>query len=301
MSNTEQNQSIENRGWHDDLKLIHGIGSGVEARLNAAGIHTYAQLAELTTDGVAEILKGLVGITPARIARQAWAEQAALYAGADKPQAEPQEEDVPASRQYYETFTIELLLDEESSVRRTRITHVRDAAQESWAGFSIEKMLDFFSSSANLTLLQLAPEKAGESEAEESIAVATSSSPKSQIDLAIIDLLSQETHTSTHLLTKDQPFDLLLKLELSGFPPVNGDKVTVPYTAMVYARQLGSKDKHEVCHVEDTYDVHSGSQIKLHARGLPTGVYRIVADLNVSLPGIPAEPVTSQGSLLQVF
>jgi predicted flap endonuclease-1-like 5' DNA nuclease len=40
-------QPMERPDAPDDLKLISGVGPGIEAKLNALGIYTYAQIASL--------------------------------------------------------------------------------------------------------------------------------------------------------------------------------------------------------------------------------------------------------------
>jgi predicted flap endonuclease-1-like 5' DNA nuclease len=44
----------------DDLKIIKGIGPVIEARLNQAGIYTFQQLGELTTDDLERILGDMI-------------------------------------------------------------------------------------------------------------------------------------------------------------------------------------------------------------------------------------------------
>ncbi len=64
----------------DDLKKIEGIGPKISSVLNAAGIFTFAQLAETTADRIREILEA----EDPRLNRLAdpttWAEQAKLAA-----------------------------------------------------------------------------------------------------------------------------------------------------------------------------------------------------------------------------
>ena len=64
----------------DDLKKIEGIGPKISGVLNAAGIYTFAQLAETTADRIREILEA----EDPRLTRLAdpttWAEQAKLAA-----------------------------------------------------------------------------------------------------------------------------------------------------------------------------------------------------------------------------
>ncbi len=61
-------------GESDDLTRINGIGPVLKDKLNALGITTFAQIADLTPDGVAEIDEQLN--FKGRIEREEWIEQA---------------------------------------------------------------------------------------------------------------------------------------------------------------------------------------------------------------------------------
>ena len=50
---------------------------------------------------------------------------------------------VPVDRQGYETFVVELLVDEHRAVRRTRVVHVQSGAEQRWAGWDRERLLRF--------------------------------------------------------------------------------------------------------------------------------------------------------------
>ena len=56
---------------------------------------------------------------------------------------EPPSASVPVDRQGYETFVVELLVDEHRAVRRTRVVHVQSGAEERWAGWDRERLLRF--------------------------------------------------------------------------------------------------------------------------------------------------------------
>jgi hypothetical protein len=270
----------------DDFKVIRGIGAGVEARMIAAGICTYAQLAAQTPETLAEALMGLVGMTPARVAQKGWIEQAAALVEAGT-EPEPDE----TSRQHYETFTVELLVSEEKMIRRTRITRVQDGTQDSWAGFELEKLVEFIRKNTDLEigipLVQAAP-VVEDIEPEEHLIETV------RADVASIDMMSKGQAQATHMVMQGQPFDVVLKLEISG---AEGIKRDLPYSAWVTARQLGSQKKIEICRVEDVFNVHNGGRLMLKANGLPSGLYRISANLQFG----PSQAVTADGSLLQVF
>lgn len=63
----------------DDLKLIKGIGAGIEAKLNQAGIFSFRQISELSANRIVEVANVLESF-PGRIERDRWVEQASkLY------------------------------------------------------------------------------------------------------------------------------------------------------------------------------------------------------------------------------
>jgi hypothetical protein len=119
----------------DDFQQIQGIGAAIDGRLHDAGILTYQDLAALTPEQIAASLAGLAGLSPARIASQDWAGQAGRLAGPAAPPL-PSEPD-----QHYASFHIELLLDVDDSVRRTKVRHHQSGTDEAWAGWDEGRLL----------------------------------------------------------------------------------------------------------------------------------------------------------------
>ena len=60
---------------HDDLKLISGVGPGLEKKLRDAGITSYSQIAALTPAEIAELEANVIKFT-GRITRDDWIGQA---------------------------------------------------------------------------------------------------------------------------------------------------------------------------------------------------------------------------------
>ena len=119
----------------DDFQQIQGIGAAIDRRLHDAGILTYQDLAALTPEQIAASLAGVAGLSPARIASQDWAGQARRLAGPAAPPL-PSEPD-----QHYASFHIELLLDVDDSVRRTKVRHHQSGTDETWAGWDEDRLL----------------------------------------------------------------------------------------------------------------------------------------------------------------
>jgi hypothetical protein len=55
-------------------------------------------------------------------------------------------------QQPYETFVVELLMDEQRQVRRSRVVHVQTGAEEQWPGWDEERLLRFVVAHGDLPL-----------------------------------------------------------------------------------------------------------------------------------------------------
>jgi hypothetical protein len=116
----------------DDLRLIKGIGPAIERRLQAAGIITFAKLSSLKP---AAIARAVPGRSATRIAAENWIGQARQLASATAPAHRRRRTSVGSGHQHYATFTVELLLNDDNSVRRTRVRHVQSKYEETWGGW----------------------------------------------------------------------------------------------------------------------------------------------------------------------
>jgi hypothetical protein len=133
----------------DDFTLIKGIGPTIAARLRDIGIMTFAQLADLTPD---EIAIRVVGLSAKRIAREKWIKQARKHAS-KKVAVEAHEGRVDREiGQHYATFTVELLLNKDNSVRRTRVTYVQNKTEEAWPGWEELRLVNFIVRCADLPI-----------------------------------------------------------------------------------------------------------------------------------------------------
>ncbi len=127
----------------DDFSLIKGIGPVFSRRLHDSGIVTYHQLASLSPKKLA---KRVGGLSDKIITRQDWIGQAHKL---EHPQIQSIRSTKRPSRriirQHYENFTIEILLDEKKSLRRTRAVHVQSGVADAWAGWDPDHLIDFIS------------------------------------------------------------------------------------------------------------------------------------------------------------
>ena len=123
----------------DDFQKIAGIGQAIERRLHDAGILTYQDMAARSPEQIAASLTDVAGLSSARIASQDWAGQAGRLAG---PAASP----LPSEPdQTYASFHIELLLDVDGSVRRTKVHYYQSEQDEAWPGWDEGRLIALLS------------------------------------------------------------------------------------------------------------------------------------------------------------
>jgi hypothetical protein len=123
----------------DDFQKIAGIGQAIERRLHDAGILTYQDLAARSPEQIAARLADVAGLSSARITSQDWTGQAGRLAGSAAPPL-PSEPD-----QTYASFHIELLLDVDGSVRRTKVHHLQSGQDEAWPGWDEGRLMALLS------------------------------------------------------------------------------------------------------------------------------------------------------------
>lgn len=149
----------------DDFQQIPGIGPAIERRLHEVGILTYHQLATTSPAELAERLRNFAGISASRIEQQDWMAQAQELASAEQEQVTNSEQG-SGNGQHYATFNIELLLDNNSEVRRTRAVYIQGGEQNSWAGWDRERLLRFVEERAAIEAKAEHAEAAHEPEVE---------------------------------------------------------------------------------------------------------------------------------------
>lgn len=152
----------------DDFRQIKGIGPVTEGRLHEANIYTYAQLTAVSPQTLAELLPGF---TPERIQQEDWHGQAEALAAS-------QESTAGGSGQHYATFTVELLLDQDNTVRRTRAVHVQqEENKKSWPGWQPGKLKKFIARHAQVARKSKTPANA---QHEQATAVSATKPPPEQ-------------------------------------------------------------------------------------------------------------------------
>jgi hypothetical protein len=313
----------------DDLKLINGIGPGVEKRLNGVGIFTFAQLAALSSADIAAAVADLAGKSAERIIKQDWIGQARKLAagsaaretqkGVEAPtpkehdpdetlSVESQKDTAPSVADYRPAmFTVELLLDEHNNVHSTHVTHVQSRREHTWTGWPKAELVDFLGQSAgvNVSAEELVPAKA--EEPVPALALVAESKPLTSeaaqpglagtLHLRDMKITADESLSPRRTLSHEQPFGVRLTLDLTEMT-VPGD-TPLNYKASIYGKSRGSRSGQVVGEVEGTIKpTETTFTIVVEGNPLPEGVYRLAATVAISLPD--TKPTVKRGTLAVV-
>jgi predicted flap endonuclease-1-like 5' DNA nuclease len=281
----------------DDLTRIEAIGPRRAARLNDAGIRTYAGLASRSTDEIATVLPD---VSPAKI--DAWRDEArelAHAASTRKAADAPAGPDVPAGPhvlarpdraagtngsaadgQRYESILVRILLNEDGSIRGVTAQHIRTGTERHWPtldalpGF-IEAAIASAAPPAKTPMEgpagQTRHERPRPAEAHSAPAEAQRARPASSAVLSV-----ERTP-----LRAAEPFTLTMAIELAE-PASHADRLA--YSAVVVAMPLTGGQKQTVARSDGVLAATS-STISITAAGLSPGAYRLDGAVSLREPG----------------
>jgi hypothetical protein len=284
----------------DDFTRIAGIGSGIERRLHSAGILVYRQLAGMSPSEIMDAVGSLIGLTPDRILQQDWAGQAqvlALEAHAEAPEMEEVFDPSPTSdRQHYQMFTVELLLGETNDVRRTRLVHVSNQCEKSWAGWDAERLIRAIGDLAGLKPPLPEPQAMPLEEAEIPSPVETKNKQPNWIKKDSFELKDACTRSlQSGQLAKIFRQRQLVHAQFMLNLPAQEELVETPYTyhADVFIRCLDQPKKWLSKSLVGNLSGRAPSVVEFDAEELPPGTYRIDAEVRVCDAAVEPESESS--------
>ena len=292
-SNSLPTTGSPNGTMTDDLKLISGIGPVIESHLHAAEIRTYIQLATLTSSEIADLLSDLAGISPTRIDKQKWIEQASKLASESTDPDTNSFLEVDENHQKYATFTVELLLDRDCNVRRTRILHVQKREKVKWAGWDTDRLETFIFQSASLRSGDVQTAPAGEG-ADIPLHL------DGLLNLQDLEAVLPGSETPRHLIPQNQPFDLNLTLDMRELTaPENGP---LQCRVVIYAKDLSGGPRQTVGRAKEHIKIDETHTLAMSSLSLAPGIYRLEADVTLTRKGDEASlNAISKGGLIQIY
>jgi hypothetical protein len=268
----------------DDFRKIAGIGLAIERRLHDAGILTYQDLAARSPEQIAASLADVAGLSSARIASQDWTGQARRLAG-------PAALSLPSEpNQHYASFHIELLLDVDGSVRRTKVHHHQSDKDEAWPGWDEGRLIallrdhvplmaprqpaeaaDPQSSAAPTTDQQ---ETAAPSRSEQETVKLPMSLPSSSVRIENLGLTCEGQRS--HRWAPGEPTSIGFTLHVSRASTQQA--ATLDFTADVTATsELGDNQRQLLGNTQGAVRVGEPLSVELAGQPLPRGLYRLEA------------------------
>jgi hypothetical protein len=315
----------------DDLKLINGIGPGVEKRLNGVGIYTFAQLATLSPADIAASVADLAGLSAERIIKQDWIGQArklasesisseaqegtrqvATSTGLVEPQVsikrdqpvslpvEPQKESatVPSREGLHPaTFTVELLLDQNYHIHSTHVMHVQSRRENTWRGLPEGQLLvDFMSQNAGPGIPSVEPAFPNIEEPRHAPPIVVEKAkPRlaGTFRVRAMELVGIESENLGKMLPGEQPFNVRLTLDLSELNVPGGSPLN--YKASIYGKSLGSISGLVVGEAQGIIKSTDTAIINVVGNLLSQGTYEVAATVALALSG--TKPTARSGTI----
>jgi hypothetical protein len=246
----------------------------------------------------------------------------------------------PANGQHYESFIVRVLVNDDGSIRGTRMEHIGTGEVKRWAGWEHDAMLGFIKEAAAPAappVLLAAPvpldaephpESVPEAVAEPGAAsqvrpisqppvtasAPTTPSPSAQPEASQAAAGSAAADASPPgllapivrlrpdrtLLRAAQPFAVTLSLDLSKVPPQSERLI---YSAAIVAKQLGGRSGRTLASPRGLLKMAGTTTITIDAGGLPAGIYLLEAAVTLRGAGASHGGIAAmaEGIMLQVL
>jgi len=284
----------------DDFKRVTGIGLVTERRLHDAGILTFAQLGVMSPADIYALVRDIRGMSIERIAEQDWSGKA-LELASESGLAESHPSAASGGRQHYATFTVELLLDEDNNVRRTRVVHIQSEDEVPWPGWAERQMVEFIVQHAALRLPSPKP--------------VPQPKPPDSLTLEITEATTQEVDSvaPSNVINTNQAWSIHTEWELSG---ATVDMLTGNWLVQAHLESMGPGQEYSLpagggarvplsdfTEPEGTiYTYQYGHDINAAAGAVAAGVYRFVVAVTWEKEGgMPGDLVDFFEGMLQLY
>jgi hypothetical protein len=275
----------------DDLQKITGIDPVLAKRLEEAGITSYRDLATVPAERIAELLGGASGVSAERITSQDWVGQAQRLA--------EDETGNPRDNQRYATFHVDLLIDSDGGVRRTKVLHYQTDREDTWAGWDQKQLIavitDRAGSAAIESTLDRSAARAGLTEADVLLPTGGPRTSRKQPTRPETAPSCQPSPLPPHIhvdgphLTgagphrnfrrEGQPFQVLVTIRAETADATRPDDLDI--TVEVESRPVDSGTRHLLGIARKIIGVDRPSELELTALPLPPGLHALHAVITV--------------------
>jgi len=327
-----------NGSERDDLTRIAGLGQDIARRLDEAGIRTYAELAGCSADEIAKVLPDASPLLWECI--DGWRHRAQELAGGTA--IRPERGGPGAGNgQHYESFIVRVLLNDDGSIRDTRMEHIGTGRVKRWADWDHDAMLGFLKEAAAPTAppallaapvgpldAEPRPEPVPEPVAEPSASsqvrpisqppvtarAPTTPSPSAQPEAsqAAAGPAAADAPPPGLLapIVRLRPDRTLLRAAQPFAVTLSLDLTKVApqsgrliYSAVIVARQLGGRSGRTLASPRGFLKVADATAVTIDAGGLPPGVYLLEAAVSLRAAGASrvGAAAMAEGIMLQVL
>jgi len=186
-----------------------------------------------------------------------------------------------AGAQRIASFVVEVLLDEEGSVRRTSVLHVADNVQESWPSWEPQALVDFMAERSAAGSVRPREQAPGDS--------------PDGLRLEDVAATSAEPDGGLPLLVEGGAFEVQATLD----PGASSTRGPIEYQAVVHAKTIGASGRQTLGEARGQLGGGDRARLRLPARAPAPGLYRLEVD--VTLGGKAGDRrASASGGLLQV-
>ena len=163
-----------------------------------------------------------------------------------KAQSEP-----AASHQRYATFSLELLLNDDNTVRRTKLTHMQSGESQTWAEWVASEVTAYIESREQLHPSVLSAPEQSETSQQKSDSPRVAAASQAQTfpnahaaHLSLLGVMCEGKSEYSTQLSREQPYTFRLALDISD--EGLSRNASLKYEAFVQAKQLGSGNKAKI-------------------------------------------------------
>jgi hypothetical protein len=186
----------------------------------------------------------------------------------------------PGRAQRAESFVLEVVLDEQGTIRRTSVLHVADSEQESWAGWEPQGVVDFVARRFALDALRREP--------------APARPPEGPL-VDGIEAASPDTTDAPAMLVEGGAFEVRATLDPgSALRPG-----PIEYEAVVHAKALGDRQRQRLGELRGTLVAGERARLRIPAVAPGRGLYRLEMDVAVGEESF-RQMATASGGLMQI-
>lgn len=198
----------------------------------------------------------------------------------------------PQSRKHFVNFAVELWLDDDNDVRRTRVIHIQDHNETAWSGWDDQKLMNFIVKRAGLsqvfqtsgapqTRVDLestkSPQGKGSKDHSQSQEAAR---PGPELHIKEMIVTTREVPEPTHILASFQPFHIRLVLDISRIDSLPGPPLD--YSAVICARDLSKGTRRVVGITQGQLVLIEQAKIEIEGNALSAGLYRLETVVTLS-------------------